>query len=314
MNKVQTGLLAMGLLLMSGALQAQKIKQIKNRARSNSESRSSSSSSGSGGSSSSGAGSDFIGSLCSGVFTGCFDSFINGLGSSSSSSSSSSNDDYTYTPPSPPPKPKPKPKRVIPRPIDTMVANKPRPAYTDTDELLDDYWGYFQLHTTYSFLPNNYQVFRPGARIRFGNDDGFGFAFSYRYNFLMEKVLGEFTSYFTHDIQLLQVSYMVGKHTEICVGGGLMIDEFEEAYPEILLGFNSLVDKTKWNLGTELRITPNHASGATALARIEWGANVQYALVNRPRFKVYGGVRSKVANYFGVNIWSIGLGVNMRVY
>jgi hypothetical protein len=193
-----------------------------------------------------------------------------------------------------------------------MVANKPTPAYID--ESIDNYWGYFQLYTSYSFLPNNYQVFRPGARIRFGNDDGLGFAFSYRYNFLMEKVLGEFTSYFTHDIQLLQIAHMVGKHTEIRVGGGLMIDEFEEAYPEILLGFNSLVDKTNWNIGTELRITPNHASGVTALARIEWGANVQYALVNRPKFKVYGGVRSKVANYFGVHIWSIGLGVNMRVY
>lgn len=308
MNKIHTGLLTMGLLLMSGALQAQKIKQIKNRARSNSESRSSSSSSGGGGSSSSGAGSDFIGSLCSSAFTGCFDSFINGLGSSSSSSS---NDNYSYTPP-PKPKPKPKPKKVIPKPIDTMVANKPKPAYID--ESIDNYWGYFQLYTSYSFLPNNYQVFRPGVRIRFGNDDGLGFAFSYRYNFLMEKVLGEFTSYFTHDIQLLQVAQMVGKHTEIRIGGGLMIDEFEEIYPEILLGFNSLVDKTNWNIGTELRIAPNYASGSPALARIEWGANVQYALVNRPKFKVYGGVRSKVANYFGVNIWSVGLGVNMRVY
>ncbi|HAS46565.1 MAG TPA: hypothetical protein DCS93_39145 [Microscillaceae bacterium] len=259
--------------------QAQKVGQIKKKAKSNSERRSSerrSSSSSSRGSS--GAGSDFAGAVCSSVLDGCVTGIFNGVGSGGSSSRSSDRK--------------------------TKRSREPKPKKEDHH--------YFQLKASYGFLPNNYQVFRPGARVRFGKKRGFGMAFDYRYNYLSEKILEERISYITHDIQFIQFAPEVSNDVEIRAGFGFMRDEFNEFYPEFLAGFNALSDQTRWNFGTEIRVASDFSNGTAA--RVEWGSHVQYALVNNPKFKVYGGLRTKVASYFGVGLWSIGLGLTMRVY
>lgn len=313
MRKINIGLFTIGLLAISLTVQAQKIGKIKNKARQSSTSRKSDRrSSGSGGSSNLGSDSGFNGAACFDVFMGCLDLLIAITPDSPSTNSSSHTS--TYKPLSTNEKP---PVKVTPTPPPTPPTTTVEP--TPTTPVLPPLEksaarNYFQLKASYGFLPNNYEVFRPGVRVRLGKKHGFGMAFDYRYNFLREKVLGEYTSYFTHDIQLLQFAPETKGDVEIRVGFGLMVDEFQEFYPEILAGFNALADQTKWNIGSEFRFAPNNASGGKHPARLEWGAHVQYALVNQPKFKLYGGLRSKVAKYFGENIWSIGLGLNMRIY
>ena len=306
---------------LSTNIQAQKIGQIKKKAKSNSKRRSSErrSSSGSGGSS--GSGSDFNGEGCFNVLGACLD-LLNIFSSTSGSGSGAQTSTSTYTPSyvppvnndapdpvvttpkTPPPVadtglPPTNPTVVTPRPVVVKPTKEPR--------------TYFQLKASYGFMPNNYQVFRPGARVRFGKKKGFGMALDYRYNHLSEKVLGERTTYFTHDIQFLQFAPEVSNDVELRIGFGLMVDEFEEIYPEFLVGFNALSDQMRWNFGTEIRIAGDFTSSVTP--RLEWGSHLQYALINQTKFKLYGGLRTKVANYFGsVNIWSIGLGLTMRVY
>jgi len=255
-----------------------KIGQIKKKAKSNSERRSSERRSSSSSRGSSGAGSDFAGAICASVFDGCATSMIDGIISGGSSSRSSDRASRRSR--------EPKPKK-------------------------DDH-HYFQLKASYGFLPNTYQVFRPGARVRFGKKRGFGMALDYRYNYLSEKILEERVSYITHDIQFLQYAPEVSNDVELRVGFGFMRDEFNELYPEFLAGFNALSDQTRWNFGTEIRVASDFSNGTAA--RVEWGSHAQYALVNNPKFKVYGGLRTKVASYFGIGLWSIGVGLTMRVY
>ncbi|OJJ23578.1 hypothetical protein BKI52_04240 [marine bacterium AO1-C] len=287
--------------------QAQKIGQIKKKAKTSSKRRSSErrSSSGSGGSS--GSGSDFNGEGCFSVLGACFD-LLSIIGSSSSSSESQTS---TYTPPANPAPEKPNiPSTPIEKPV---LVDPPNPAPIPVVKPKSEPRPYFQLKASYGFLPNNYEIFRPGARVRFGKKHGFGMALDYRYNHLSEKVLGERTNYFTHDIQLLQFAPETNGNVEIRAGFGFMIDEFEEWYPEFLVGFNALTDQMRWNFGSEVRVANDFSNGTTP--RLEWGSHVQYALVNQPKFKLYGGLRTKVASYFGnVNLWSIGLGLTMRVY
>lgn len=302
-------------------VQAQKIGQIKKKAKSNSQrkSRERRSSGGSGSSRSSGSGSDFNGAACFDVLGACFD-LISLIGSSSSSSESQTS---TYTPsytpstndnidPVPVPKEptvtKEKPVVVQPKPVTVT----PTPAVEPIIKPETEHRPYFQLKASYGFVPNNYEVFRPGARVRFGKKHGFGMALDYRYNHLSEKILGERTTYFSHDIQILQFAPETKENVEFRIGFGFMVDEFEEFYPEFLLGFNALADQMRWNFGTEVRIANDFSSSVTP--RLEWGTHAQYALINQAKFKLYGGLRTKVANYFGVNIWSIGLGLTMRVY
>ncbi|WP_299464550.1 hypothetical protein [uncultured Microscilla sp.] len=309
MKKISIGLLTIGLWVMSIHTQAQKIGKIKSNAKSSSNSRKSDRSSGSGGSSSSGSGSGFNGEVCFDIFIGCLDILST---ASSNEHQNTSTPEYAPTStPIPAKKTEEKPEVVTPSPI-LVQKNQATPALPQKKKAAQR--AYFQVKASYGFLPNNYEIFRPGVRARFGKKHGFGMAVDYRYNFLREKVLGDYASYFTHDIQILQFAPETNGDVEIRVGGGLMIDEFKELYPEILVGFNALANNMQWNFGSELRFAPNTTSGGQAPARIEWGANVQYALVNQPKFKLYGGIRSKVASYFGEKIWSIGIGVNMRIY
>lgn len=313
MRKVSIGLLSIGLLAISLTAQAQKIGKIKDKARQSSNNRKSDRrSSGSGGSSNSGSNGGFNGAACFDIFTGCLDLLI----AITPDEPPSNNRSQTYTPlprekepvvVTPPPTPPPPTTTTPTPPVNTTQAMPVLPPKSKPG-------NYFQLKASYGFLPNNYEVFRPGVRVRFGNKHGFGMAIDYRYNFLREKILGDNTSYFTHDIQVLQFAPETKGDVEIRVGLGLMVDEFKELYPEVVLGFNALADQTKWNFGSEFRFAPNIANGGKHPARIEWGAHVQYALVNQPKFKLYGGLRSKVAKYFGEDIWSIGLGFNMRIY
>ena len=296
-------------------VQAQKIGQIKKKAKSNSQrkSRERRSSGGSGGSGSSGSGSDFNGAACFDVLGACFD-LISLIGSSSSSSESQTN---TYTPSYTPSTndntdPAPVPKEPTVTKEKPVVVN-PKPTSQPIIKPKAEQRPYFQLKASYGFIPNNYEVFRPGARVRFGKKHGFGMALDYRYNHLSEKILGERTTYFSHDIQILQFAPETNENVEFRVGFGFMVDEFEEWYPEFLLGFNALAGQMRWNFGSEVRIARDFSTSISP--RLEWGTHIQYALINQPKFKLYGGLRSKVANYFGdVNIWSIGLGLTMRVY
>lgn len=318
MKRITLSVLLLGLLHLSLATQAQKIGKIKSKAKTSSNnrktdrsSRASSSSSGGGGSSSSGSGSDFAGEACFDILGGCLDIFLTSAINSSSSNSGSSSTS-SYTPVETPPE---KPVTVEPKkPIITEPASPPPVAnnHTIPVKVKTEQNTYFQLKASYGFLPNNYSVFRPGARVRFGKKHGFGMAFDYRYNYLEEKILGEKTSYFTHDLQLLQFAPETNGDVEIRIGAGFMVDENEEFYPEFLVGFNALVDKMQWNFGSEIRLANNFSEQAPA--RLEWGTHVQYALVNNAKFKLYGGLRTKVANYFGEQIWSVGLGLTMRIY
>ena len=286
--------------------QAQKIGQIKKKAKSSSERRSS------GSRGSSGSGSDFNGEGCLFILEACVD-LVNIAGSISESQTS------TYTPPPVNDYPDPIPPPVEQPPVVDSTPSLPPPSpavVTPPTVALKpkaEPRTYFQLKASYGFLPNNYEVFRPGARVRFGKKHGFGMALDYRYNYLTEKVLGERSSYFSHDIQFLQFAPETTGNVEIRAGFGFMIDEFEEWYPEFLLGFNALADQMRWNFGTEIRVANDFSNSTTP--RLEWGSHLQYALVNQPKFKLYGGLRTKVASYFGnINLWSIGLGLTMRVY
>ncbi|EAY31512.1 hypothetical protein [Microscilla marina] len=310
MKKISIGLLTIGFLVMSVNTQAQKIGKIKSNAKSSSNHRKSERrSSGSGGSGSSGLSSGFNGEVCFDIFTGCLD-----ILSTVSSNDHQNTSTPAYAPtstPIPANKTEEKPEVVAPPPT-VVQKNQATPVLPKKIKAVQR--AYFQVKASYGFLPNNYEIFRPGVRARFGKKHGFGMAFDYRYNFLREKVLGDYTSYFTHDIQILQFAPETNGDVEIRVGGGFMIDEFKEFYPEILVGFSAFANNMQWKFGSELRFAPNTTSGGQAPARIEWGTNVQYALVNQPEFKLYGGIRSKVASYFGENIWSIGVGINMRIY
>ncbi|HAS46564.1 MAG TPA: hypothetical protein DCS93_39140 [Microscillaceae bacterium] len=299
--------------------QAQKIGQIKKKAKSNSNRRSSERrSSGSGGSS--GSGSDFNGEGCLFIFNACID-LLDIFSSIPSSESQTSTYTPSYSPPPPPandyPDPAPIPEEKPPVADSTPVLPPPNPVTVTPLPVVvkpkAEPRNYFQLKASYGFLPNNYEVFRPGARVRFGKKHGFGMAFDYRYNYLTEKVLSERTSYFTHDLQLLQFAPETNSNVEIRAGFGFMIDEFAEWYPEFLVGFNALAGQMRWNFGTEVRIANDFSNDIAA--RLEWGSHLQYALVNQPKFKLYGGLRTKVASYFGnINVWSIGLGLTMRIY
>lgn len=327
MRKFTFLIVAITCLHLSG--QAQKIGKIKSKAKRNSNNRRSSDrSSSSGSSGSSGSGSDFNGAACFDLLGSCFN-LLGAISSSSSSSSESQTSTYSpsYAPPSTPANPptqdnttEKKPKQNNPnQPVEKKQSDfvelkfdEPKIPTVFVEPVKKEPGTYFQVKASYGFVPTNYEVFRPGARVRFGKKHGFGMAIDYRYNFLTEKILGERTSYFTHDIQLLQFAPETEGDVEIRVGVGVMVDEFSEVYPEFLLGFNALADDTKWNFGSEVRIANDF--GNSVVPRMEWGSHVQYALVNQPKFKLYGGLRTKVANYFGEGIWSIGLGLTMRVY
>lgn len=320
MKKISVIVFLLG--LTSAGAYAQKIGQIKKKSSSNSQRRSSERrSSGSGGSS--GCGGDFNGEGCFDVFSACLD-LLNLFGSSNNSGNDSQTSTYTPLPSSPPvekttPRVENKPEEVAP----PKTINNAPPVISNTAKVdptlprlkLAERRNYLQVKASYGALPVNYQVFRPGVRVRLGKKGGFGMAFSYRYNFLSEKILNERTTFFTHDVQFLQFAPEVGNNVELRIGAGFMIDENQEYYPEFLFGVNAQPGAMKWNFGTTLRLANDFSTSTQSTARLEWGSHVQYALVNQPKFKLYGGLRTKLASYFGtVNIWSIGVGLNMRIY
>lgn len=171
------------------------------------------------------------------------------------------------------------------------------------------------MQANHNFIPANYGI----TRVRFRLSLFSVLTFSYRYNHLREKILDEITTYFSRDIQLFQLnlsSRLLSKSPEnvndyiIRAGWGWMFDENDHIYHEGLFGYTHFLNKRRWKLAGEFRLARDFAN--IRWARVEFNTDIQYGIVNKPIFKVWGGFHAKLADYFGVNIWSIGAGLSVR--
>ncbi|WP_299458274.1 hypothetical protein [uncultured Microscilla sp.] len=166
----------------------------------------------------------------------------------------------------------------------------------------------FEIGGDATFVPSTESLYRPRARFRVGF-----LSFDYRYTYLTETVLGNRTSFPTHEIQLLQINPIIDPAYDFRIGWGLYHEQDSNSpnptFSELTAGFDAF--PTRMKLGTEFRyvIARNSTVGSP---RWEINAQAKYALVDNPSTKIYFGFSGSYAEYYTISIWGIGLGLSFK--
>jgi hypothetical protein len=166
----------------------------------------------------------------------------------------------------------------------------------------------FEIGGDATFVPSTESLYRPRARFRVGF-----LSMEYRYTYLTETVLGQRSSFPTHEIQLLQINPILDPAVDFRLGWGLYLEQESNSpnptFSELTLGFDAF--PTRFKIGSEFRyvIARNSTVGSP---RWEINAQAKYAIVNNPGTKIYFGLSGSYAEYYTVSIWGVGLGLNIK--
>ncbi len=262
---------------------AQKIQDIKDKARSQKEKRTSSGNNQSGGSgndySSQSLGSEIAGNL---LYT-FLDAIFNGSGLS----------------------PEERQLRMEMR-QQTRAQKRAIRAQKRADGLLNPKYG-LELHFDFGGIPNTYQAYRPRIRGRIGV-----VSTDLRYSFLVERRLGERVDRFhTLDWQILQFTPVNTPRFSWRWGMGIIREsEAAQTYPEFATSMDIYFGKQRLRFAPEARFAWDRADAV----RNEFNGELSYAVLYKPHAKLYLGLTGFYARYFEtINIWSVGLGLHLKI-
>ncbi|MDX2303457.1 MAG: hypothetical protein NW226_11690 [Microscillaceae bacterium] len=163
----------------------------------------------------------------------------------------------------------------------------------------------------YGGIPGLYQSYRPHARMRIGV-----ISTDVRYNILAEERVGGRDVYETLDWQILQVAPVNFSQVSWRLGAGFMKEQLTQTFfPEFTTGLDFYFLNQTIRFAPELRVAYDFHRDAQISPRTELNAELSYALVNRPKFKMHFGVNGLYARYYeDVNVWTMGAGVRFQVY
>jgi len=177
--------------------------------------------------------------------------------------------------------------------------------------LLNPKFG-LDIDLNYGGIPNDYHSLRPRARAHIGI-----FSTDIRYSSLIEKRLDGLDIYNTLDWQVLQIAWVNVPQFTFRTGFGIMYEyDTNLSYPEFTGSFDIYFNQQKIRFAPEFRYARGFTSEfGNVVPRSEINAELSYALLMKPHFKIYGGINALYARYYqSVNIWTVGAGLKLRVH
>ena len=163
----------------------------------------------------------------------------------------------------------------------------------------------------YGGIPGLYQSYRPRLRMRIG-----AISSDLRYSILTEERVEGRDSYETLDWQLLQVNTFNTPEFTWRFGIGFMREQVTETFfPEFLTGMDFYFANRKVRFSPEYRIAYDFHPDADIAPRKEINVELSYGIINQEKFKMYLGVNALYARYYQeVDVWTLGAGIRLNVY
>jgi hypothetical protein len=162
----------------------------------------------------------------------------------------------------------------------------------------------------YGGLPNYYQSFRPRFRGRSGI-----FSTDLRYSGLTEERINQTDQYNTLDWQILQIAPINMPEVSWRLGVGLMHEYVTAStFPEFTTSLDIYIGKQKIHIAPEFRYAYDLNVNAEISPRLEWNGEISYAVVNQRKFKLYLGINALYSrSYESIDLWTAGIGLKMKV-
>lgn len=164
----------------------------------------------------------------------------------------------------------------------------------------------------YGGVPNDYHSLRPRIRGQIGV-----FSTDFRFSSLIEPRLDGSDIYNTLDWQIIQIAWVNMPQVTFRTGIGIMHEyDTNLSYPEFTGSFDIYFNQQKIRFAPEFRYAQDFTSEfGRVVPRSEVNAELSYALLMKPHFKIYGGINALYARYYqSVDIWTVGAGLKLRVH